>query len=176
MRFEPIACSTMFAPRRSCSVARHERGPCCTHGFSVRWPHGCRTRRRCYLHIATVVLQLFVQWQAMSSSLGKTTDKVVSHIYGDFFGMTSVSLEMSLPAIDLAWWLDFSPTVVLSGISVHLGSLVPGDVALVLSCKVTYVFGIAFLLLEQSMALVETVLVSSTLKTTPVKLKDEAKV
>jgi len=127
----------------------------------------------CYLHIATVVLQLFVQSQAMKTSLGKTTDEVVSHIYTDYFGMTSVSLEMSLPAIDVAWWLDFSPTIILSGISLHLGSLVPTDLALVLTCKVTYVFGIAFLLLEQSMALVEAVLVSATLKAMPAKGKGE---
>ena len=127
---------------------------------------------------ATVVLQLFVQSQTMSSSLGKTTDEVTSHIYSTYFGMTSVSLETSLPAIDVAWWLDFSPTVVLSGLRVHLGSLMPTDLALVLTCKVTYVVGIACLLLEQSINLVEMLLVSSALKTTrtPAKVKAGVKV
>ena len=118
----------------------------------------------CYLHVATVVLQLFVQMQSMSSNLGQTNDEIFAHVYKNFFGMTTVSLSASMPAIDFTFWMDFSNVINLSGVDIDLGNLMPTDFALVLTCKITYVLGLGMLVIEKILSLVERTMLLRNLR------------
>jgi hypothetical protein len=113
----------------------------------------------CSLHTAAVVLQLFVQFNAMISSLGLSYWQAVALVYKHYLGLTTISIEASLPAIDLSWWTDFSNVISLDGIDIEAFLSWPIDLSLVLACKLTYVLGIAMLVLEKCMDCLEALMV-----------------
>ena len=71
--------------------------------------------------------------------------------HSNFFTLSSVSLEASVPAIQFDWWLDWS--------QLSLPEL-PADIRLELTAKIAGTFGLIFFLVELISSTIETVAVN----------------
>ena len=84
--------------------------------------------------------------------------------YTEFMTVSLADFTASLPAIDFDWWMDFSMTIVMRGVDVTISGELPIDFALMLACKVTYVAGLGFLLLENAMQAIEYMLLGVVMR------------
>jgi hypothetical protein len=98
--------------------------------------------------VATVILQTYVQVQGMNSALGQTLLEAVPQIYRNFFTLSSVSLEASIPAIQFNWWLDWS-AISIPNLRV--------DLAFELTAKIAGAIGVMLFLLETILEFVEKI-------------------
>jgi len=103
----------------------------------------------CFLHIATVILQLFVAVQSMQSSLGMELLEAANKAQDDYIRYSVVSFSASFPALDFGYWFDWGNMLVIDGWSFDLDVDFPVDISLIVACKVSYVFGLLALVLEK---------------------------
>ena len=85
----------------------HEKAPIHKWLLWMAESHTFKHYFTCYLHIARVVLQIFVMRGALQS-INFSWSEVNAKLLTDYFFLSSSDLSSSLAAIDFSFWLDFS--------------------------------------------------------------------
>jgi len=100
----------------------------------------------CYLHIASVILQLFVLHSSFGA-YGISRGDINSHIYRDFFGLSTYDLSVAFAGLDFSYWFDWSFSFPDLSINVHL--------LLTQIAKMSYSIGLISFLIENVFAVAE---------------------